>query len=96
MHPLKTRALPRRTYMTREPGWRRKLLVGGALLLACPPLGWPLALGYRREVALRIVEGRQPVLPGWGAGWKGYLAGGLGAAGVILAYYAPFLALFWG
>src|SRR5215217_3138968 len=50
-------------FMTREPGWRRKLLVGGALLLACPPLGWPLALGYRQEVALRLVHGREPVLP---------------------------------
>ena len=72
-------------YMTREPGWRRKLLIGGGLLLICPPLGWPLALGYRREVALRLVRGRKPTLPDWGDAWRSYLAGGLGAAGVILA-----------
>jgi hypothetical protein len=83
-------------YMTREPGWRRKLLVGGAMLIACPPLGWPLALGYRREVALRLVQGREPVLPQWAGAWRRYLADGLGAAGVILTYYLPFLGLFWG
>src|SRR4051794_30329724 len=66
-------------YMTREPGWWRKLLVGGALLLACPPLGWPLALGYRREVALRLVRGGEPTLPEWGGVWSTYLASGLGA-----------------
>src|SRR3954463_2660493 len=82
-------------FMTREPGWGRKLLVVGALLLACPPLGWPLALGYRREVALRLVRGREPVLPGWDGAWRTYLADGLGAAGVILAHYLPFLGLFW-
>lgn len=55
-------------FMTREPGWRHKLLVGGALMLAWPRPGWPLALGYRREVALRLVAGRESVLPDWVAG----------------------------
>ena len=82
-------------FMTREPGWGRQLLVGGTLLLACPPLGWPLALGYRREVALRLVRGREPVLPGWPGAWRTHLFDGLGAAGVILAYYLPFLLMFW-
>jgi hypothetical protein len=82
-------------FMACEPGWRRKLLIGGALLLACPPLGWPMALGYRREVALRLVRGHEPALPGWGGAWRAFLADGLGAAGVILAYYVPFLGAFW-
>src|SRR4051794_10377012 len=65
-------------FMPREPGGGRNLLVGGALLLACPPRGWPLALGYRREVALRLVRGREPVLPRWGGAWRTCLVDGLG------------------
>jgi hypothetical protein len=80
--------------MTRQPGWRRDLVIGGLVLLLCPPAGWPLALGYRREVARRLVEGRTPLLPGWSS-WPSLLCSGLAAAAVILVYFAPCLSLFW-
>src|SRR5581483_8460161 len=82
------------TFMTHAPAWKRHLFLGGFLLLLCPPVGWPLALGYRREVARRLVEGQEPVLPNWRS-WAVYLRDGLKAVGVILTYYIPFLAIFW-
>jgi len=80
--------------MTRSAGWKHHIIVGGFLLLLCPPIGWPLVLGYRKELARRLIEGCEPVLPDWRS-WKLYLRDGLKAAGVILSYYAPFLAIFW-
>ena len=82
-------------FITRAPNWRQKLSSAVPCCSPARPLGWPLALGYRREVALRLVRGREPVLPGWAGAWRDYLADGLGAAGVILAYYLPFLGSFW-
>jgi len=82
-------------YMFRDPDWKRKIFVGGLWLLLFPPLGWPIALGYRREALSALVEGRRPILPPWGGQWPRYLKEGLKAAGVILVYFLPFLSVFW-
>jgi len=82
-------------FPTHEPGAVGKLLHAGCWLLVCPPVGWLMALGYRREVALNLVEGRMPLLPAWsGLHWQA-LGHGLRAVGVILAYFTPFLILYW-
>jgi hypothetical protein len=81
--------------MTRSPSWRRQLFFGGLLLLLLPPLGWPLALGYRKEVAFRLIEGTEPVLPDLIANLRACLLGGYAAAAVLLLYYLPFMVLFW-
>ena len=80
--------------MTREPGWRGKLLVGG-LFFAFPPLGWLLALGFRSLAANHLVEGQSPVLPGWRGNLGSALIRGAQASGVILAYFTPFLIAYW-
>jgi len=81
-------------FMLRDPEWRRKVFVGGLWLLAFPPLGWPIALGYRKETLLGLVEGRTPLLPPWRGQWPNFLREGLKAAGVILIYFVPFLLAF--
>src|SRR5262245_3400854 len=78
-----------------DPAWRHKLFVGGLLMLICPSIGWTIALGYRRAAGLRLRSGLRPPLPEWpGAMWS-YYFGGVGAVGVILGYYVPFLILYW-
>jgi hypothetical protein len=81
-------------FPTSEAGAVTKLLWGGLWLLICPPLGWTLALGYRREVALRLVDGVEPVLPRWGWSWEALL-NGFKAAGVVAVYFVPFLVCYW-
>src|SRR5262245_17020544 len=81
--------------MFRDVRWRRKLFIGGLVLLLFPPIGWPIALGYRKEVAFRLIGGAAPALPEWKDSWGRFLKDGLAAAGVILVYYLPFLVLFW-
>lgn len=62
--------------------------------MICPPLGWTLALGYRREVALRLVDGREPLMPPWRFSCE-TLLNGLKAAGVVAVYFTPFLVCYW-
>jgi len=81
-------------FMTEEPGWLRKILIGGILLLF-PPLGWPVALGYRKEVAFRLIAGRRPLMPEWRRLWPAFAKDGCAAVGVILVYFLPFLLVFW-
>lgn len=81
--------------MFKEVRWRRKLFIGGLALLLFPPIGWPAALGYRKEVAFRLINGKQPLLPDWKDAWGRFMRDGSAAAGIILVYYVPFLALFW-
>src|SRR5262245_11857505 len=81
--------------MFQDVRWRRKLLIGGLALLLFPPVGWPIALGYRKEVAFRLIGGEQSVLPEWKGSWGRFVRDGFTAAGVILVYYLPFIGLFW-
>jgi len=81
-------------FMTAEPGWRRKILVGGLLLLF-PPLGWPMALGYRKDVAFRLIAGMRPVMPEWRGRRLNFAKDGCAAVGVILVWFLPFLMVFW-
>ena len=50
-------------YPFRDPDWKPKLFVGGLLMLLCPPVGWTMALGYRRAVGIRLRAGMTPPLP---------------------------------
>jgi hypothetical protein len=77
-----------------DPGWKRKLFIGGLLMLLCPPVGWTMALGYRRAVGIRLRAGMTPPLPEWSGCWWSHYKGGIGAVSVILGYYVPFMLLY--
>jgi len=81
------------TFMQDDPGWKRDRATGATWLLLAP-VGWPLALGYRRRVAMCLVDGRLPLLPGW-ATWRDLLTDGLKASAIILLHLTPFFAMFW-
>lgn len=83
------------SFMTSDPGWKRKLLIGGALFYPFPPLGWVLALGFRSLTGPRIVEGMEPVLPEWRQSFGEIFRRGLLAILVILSHFSPFLACYW-
>ena len=83
------------SFMFRDSRWPRKLLIGGLAILLFPPIGWPMALGYRKEVAFRLIGGEEPALPEWKGSWGRFVRDGFCATGIILVYYLPFLCLFW-
>ena len=81
-------------YMFRDPDWKPKILVGGLWLLLFPPIGWPVALGYRKEALFALVDGCRPLLPSWRRQTWRFLREGLKAEAVILVYFLPFLGVF--
>jgi hypothetical protein len=81
-------------FATECDGWMGKCFMGGLWILLFPPLGWLMALGYRKEIAFRLIENRLPFLPDW-SNWPRYLLDGIKAAGVIMVYFTPFLLAFW-
>jgi len=82
------------TYPFSDADWKRKLFIGGLLMLLCPPVGWTMALGYRRAVGIRLRAGATPPLPEWSGMWWSHYKGGVGAVSVILGYYVPFILLY--
>jgi hypothetical protein len=81
------------TFLRADPEWRSKIFRGGLLLLL-PPLGWPVALGYRKRLIERLATRAEPLLPSWEAGVLGYWVEGMRALGVIFAHYAPLFVLY--
>ncbi len=90
--PDRRRAL---TFMFREPWAREAIGLGGLAIVLFPPLGWVLALGYRKQVALRLARGELPLLPSYAASIRESLRSGAMAAGTILVYFVPFLLSYW-
>jgi len=76
-------------FVVRDPGWRRKLLVGGLLMLLVNAVGWPVALGYRKALIGRLLHGTDRPLPDWSEGILHYYLDGLKALGVIFGYLSP-------
>jgi hypothetical protein len=77
-----------------DPQWRSKIFWGGLLLLLVHPVGWPVALGYRKALIANLADGKEPVLPDWQGKVPFYFFEGLKAMGVIFGYLSPlYLAL---
>src|SRR4051794_391692 len=69
-------------FLLHDPDWRRKVFVGG-LLLMIPVVGWFATLGYRKALIARLYQGNRLPLPDWhGQVWT-HIREGLKAAGVI-------------
>ena len=75
-------------FPTADPAWRRKILIGGLVLLL-PVVGWPTVLGYRKEAVFRLIRQDRPILPVWRHNGMHFFLEGLKAVAVINAYYLP-------
>lgn len=72
-----------------DPKWRQKIFLGGLLILLCHPIGWPVALGYRKVLISRLSLGLEPVLPEWKGNVFRFYFEGIKAMGVIFGYLMP-------
>ena len=82
------------TFFTKEHGWKRKVLLGGLWIALFPPVGWLLALGYRKAAVIHLIENDDPFLPEWRE-FGTFLADGAKAALVIMVYFMPYMLTFW-
>ena len=76
-------------FVVRDPKWRSKIFVGGLLLLLVHPVGWPVALGYRKALIAHLSSGQDPLLPDWNRKIPYYFCEGMKAMGVIFGYLSP-------
>ncbi len=76
-------------FVVADPQWREKIFFGGLLVLFVHPFGWPVALGYRKELIARLRSGVDPLLPEWNGNLLKYYLEGIKAMGVIFGYLAP-------
>jgi hypothetical protein len=54
------------TFVTEDPEWIKKVLIGGAFTLACALLvGIPFVLGYFARTLRAVASGTRPALPEW-------------------------------
>jgi hypothetical protein len=82
------------TFMLHEPGWKPSLWLGGSLMLLAP-VGWPIALGYRKRVAGALMMGSPTLIPSLRGQLAACFFDGIRATCVILAHYTPYLMLYW-
>ncbi len=83
----------------RDKKWLKQTLIGGIILLLCPPLGWILAMGYRRAFGQSYVtsvrEDSDFVWPKW-QNIGLIFVDGIKVWGVIGTYLLPSLIVGWG
>ena len=89
------------TFVNEDPDWLKKILIGGAFVLACSLLvGIPFVLGYFSRTLKNVVDGASRPLPEWDD-LGGIFGDGLRLTAVylvhlvgVLAVVALFLAVF--
>lgn len=81
------------TFATECDGWKKNCFLAGLWILLFPPVGWLLALGFRKEMTLRLIDNHTPVIPQW-TEWRAFLMDGIRASGVIYLYFLPFMLSF--
>ena len=81
-------------FMVKDPQWVKPVRTLGWWILLCPPVGWLIALGYRKEVVLHFTRSNVGPLPVW-PGVYHLFCEGVKALGVISCYLAPVLILSW-
>jgi hypothetical protein len=76
-----------------DPNWRRKIWIGGLLLLI-PIVGWPAIVGFRSRFVPRLLGSDVPLLPSFSDEVLPQIRDGLKALAVIFGYQLPlFLAV---
>ena len=71
-----------------DPRWRRKIFVGG-LILMIPVVGWPAVLGYRSRFVRHMFSDTPHPLPEWRGEFWSHVISGWKAMGVIFGHLAP-------
>jgi len=81
------------TFVTEDPDWIKKILIGGVFSLACAVLvGIPFVLGYFSRTLRNVVAGEPRPMPEWDD-LGGLFNEGLRLAAVYLLYTLGFLAI---
>jgi hypothetical protein len=84
------------TFVSEDPEWVKKVLVGGAFTLACALLvGVPFVLGYFARTLRNVVEGAPQPLPDWDD-LGGLFSEGLRLTAVYLLYALGIVAVLGG
>ena len=91
MRPVNTSELSG-AFVVKDPHWRQKIFFGGLLILLVHPIGWPVALGYRKTLIANLASGTDPLLPDWKGNIFYFFAEGIKAMGVIFGYLSPLYA----
>jgi hypothetical protein len=79
------------TFVTEDPEWVKKILIGGAFTLACALLvGIPFVLGYFSRTLRNVVAGEPRPMPDWDD-LGGIFNEGLRLTGVYLIYTLGFV-----
>ena len=84
-------------FMCKNPAWKSLINRLGWWMVLCPPIGWLMALGYRKDVAISIYD--QSIAPpvptlGWHSDYKLFVQG-VGALLVMAFYFTPALLCIW-
>jgi len=81
------------TFVTEDPEWIKKILIGGAFTLACSLLiGVPFVLGYVARMLRNVVAGEPRPMPEWDD-LGGIFSEGLRLTAVYLLYALGFVAV---
>jgi hypothetical protein len=81
------------TFVSEDPDWLKKVLIGGAFALACMILvGVPFVLGYFSRTLRNVAAGTRPELPEWDD-LGGLFEEGLRLTAVYLVYTLGIVAL---
>src|SRR3972149_673855 len=84
------------TYVSEDPDWLKKVLVGGLFALACMVLvGIPFVLGYFSRTLRNVAAGTRPELPEWDD-LGGLFEEGLRLTAVYLVYALGVVVLLGG
>ncbi len=84
------------TFVTEDPEWVKKVLIGGAFTLACALLvGVPFVLGYFSRTLRNVVQGEPRPMPDWDD-LGGLFSEGLRLTAVYLLYALGIVAVLGG
>ena len=86
------------TFMMAHQNWAKKIRALGWFLALVPPLGWLMALGFRKRIVLKLLRPNEYPLSKQSFTITDYLQllrDGIYALGVMSVYFMPTLSLSW-
>ena len=90
VQPVADKALVQNLFFVVDPEWRRKIFEAGCLIFV-PFIGWPMLLGLRKHVIVRLWSGESPILPSPRKDALKLAIDGIKCVGVMWAFMLPAL-----